>query len=196
MCEALGEETMAHHPGLLTAEEFAALPDPDGMRLELVRGRALARPLAFGDQGIAAGRLGALLGADVEQRRLGTMFAATGFLLGRGPDTVRTPALAFIRFSRVIGDVIGPWYVPIAPDLAVEVISSAEVGGYIDEKVRMWLDAGVRLVWAVYPTRREVVAHRPGRPASTLTLSDAVDGGDVVPGFSCPVAQIFGVKTD
>jgi Uma2 family endonuclease len=55
----------------------------------------------------------------------------------------------------------------------------------------MWLDAGVRLVWVVYPARREIVIHRADS-ATTLTETDTLKGEDVVPGFMLPVADVFG----
>ncbi len=55
----------------------------------------------------------------------------------------------------------------------------------------MWLDAGVRLVWVVYPGRREIVAHRPDS-ATTFTETDTLKGEDVVPDFELPVACVFG----
>ncbi len=182
---------MAADSEVITTAAFARLADPPGKRLELVRGHVLERSLAFADQGMAAGRLGALLGSYVREHRLGEVFVATGFLLARNPDTVRSPALAFIRAHRITSGIIGPWYVPVAPDLTIEVIAAHEAGEYIDAKARMWLDAGVRSVWVVYPARREVTLHRPRQRIVTLSTSDAVDGEDVVPGFVLPVAAIF-----
>jgi Uma2 family endonuclease len=79
----------------------------------------------------------------------------------------------------------------VIPDLVVEVVSSSDRPLEVAEKVRMWLDAGVRLVWVVYPTRQIVEEHRPQQAPVTLTASDQLDGGDVVPGFTLPVARVF-----
>jgi hypothetical protein len=56
----------------------------------------------------------------------------------------------------------------------------------------MWLDAGVRLVWVLYPTSYTVEVYRSAQPMLTLPDSATLDGGDVVPSFSCPVSQVFG----
>jgi hypothetical protein len=55
----------------------------------------------------------------------------------------------------------------------------------------MWLDAGVRLVWIVCPTRRVIEVVRPDEPALVLHDGDQLDGYDVVPDFACPVGQVF-----
>ena len=172
----------------LTAREFAALPN-DGLRLELVRGEIVAMPPAFGDHGIAAGRLGGLVGQYIISHDLGSVLAATGFELA--PDTVRAPDVAFIQASRVTPDAIGRDWGRVMPDLVVEVVSSGDRPGEIGNKVRMWLDAGVRLAWVVYPTRRTIVVHRPGADTIPLGVADQLDGMDVVPGFTAPVAAIF-----
>ena len=56
----------------------------------------------------------------------------------------------------------------------------------------MWLDAGVRLVWVVLPAERVIEVHRAGQPVVTLDESATLDGADIVPGFTTPVAAIFG----
>jgi hypothetical protein len=61
------------------------------------------------------------------------------------------------------------------------------------EKARMWLAAGVRLLWLVWPRSKQVEVWRPGSdvPVATLGGADALDGLDVVPGFFYPVSRLF-----
>ena len=175
---------------LLTADEFAALPHA-GLRTELIRGEISAMPPAFDDHGEVAGSLAVLLGQFVRANGLGRLYAAeTGFLVAEQPDTVRAPDLAFTRAERVPPRG-APGWVRAMPDLVAEVVSSGDRPSEIGEKVRMWLDAGVRLVWVVYPTQRIVEVWRPAEPVLVLHEHDQLDGYDVVPGFTCPVEQIF-----
>ena len=177
---------------LLTAEEFAALPS-EGLRLELVRGEISAMPPAFDDHGKSTMRLGGLATHYVLEHDLGEVYAAeTGFLLARNPDTVRAPDFAFIAKDRLPPSRPKPGWVEVVPDLVAEVVSSGDRISEVHEKVRMWLDAGVRLVWVVFPAPRVIEAHRAGRDVVTLREGGALDGEDVVPGFSAPVALIFG----
>ena len=60
------------------------------------------------------------------------------------------------------------------------------------DKALMWRQNGVRLVWVVYPDARTVDVHAEGRPVTTVTEEDVLDGLDVLPGFTCPVSEIFG----
>ena len=77
------------------------------------------------------------------------------------------------------------------PDLIVEVVSSGDRPSAVADKVRMWLGAGVRLVWVVYPDSQTVTAHRTGQPEQRLAVSDTLEGWDVIPGFTLPIAEIF-----
>jgi Uma2 family endonuclease len=58
-------------------------------------------------------------------------------------------------------------------------------------KVAMYLQAGVRLVWLVNPATRMVVEFRPEMEPVTRIAGHILDGGDVLPGFTIPVAEIF-----
>lgn len=176
---------------LLTAEELAALPR-ENLRLELIRGEISAMPPTFDDRGEVAMQLGILLGQYVLAHKLGKMYAAeTGFLVARDPDTVRAPDVAFIQASRLPKQKSAPGWVRIMPDLVAEVVSTGDRATEIAGKVRMWLDVGVQFIWVAYPMHQLIEVHRPGQPALTLNADDTLDGYDVVPGFSAPVAQIF-----
>ncbi len=182
---------MAAPPRLLSAEEFAALPR-EGLRLELIRGELHAMPPAFSDHGSAAMQLGAYLAAYILSHDLGRVYAAeTGFLLARNPDTVRAPDFAYIQASRVTPEATAPNWNPVIPDLVVEVVSSSDRPSDVKDKVEMWLSAGVRLVWVVWPATRTVDQHRPGEAARSLSATDTLDGANVVPGFTLPVASVF-----
>ena len=177
---------------LLTAEQFAALP-LTGLRSELIEGELHTMPPTFEDHGEITMRLSVILGQHVLGQRLGKLYAAeTGFLIARDPDTVRAPDIAYIQQARLSAPRSAPRWVPVVPDLVVEVVSSSDRPAEVDAKVAMWLAAGVRLVWVVRPDERTLNIHRPGAPTETLTEADTLDGAEVVPGFSTPVATIFG----
>ena len=182
---------MAVQPRLLTAEDLAAF-DTGDLHVELVRGELIAMPPTFADHGNVVGSLHAFLGYYIKTNHLGTVYGAeTGFLLGRNPDTVRAPDIAFIRSARLTPAASAPNWNPVVPDLVVEVVSTYDRPHDLAEKVKTWLDAGVQLVWVVSPTQRTVVEHRPSHPERPLSANDTLDGGDLVPGFTMPVAQVF-----
>jgi Uma2 family endonuclease len=182
---------MSAVPRRLTADEFAAMPH-QGLRLELIRGEIVAMAPAFGDHGSTTMQLSILLGQFVLTHKLGRVYAAeTGFLLARNPDTVRAPDVAFIQTSRLTAETDSPNWVPVIPDLVGEVVSSIDRKTQVVDKVRTWLTAGVRLVWVAYPSKGIIEVHRPHHPLIALNTSDQLDGYDVVPGFTAPVARVF-----
>lgn len=173
-----------------TAEELLAMPD-DGYRYELVRGelRKMAPPGLY--HGVNGSRIVETLLPHVRRNGLGEVpLPSPGFILSRNPDHVREPDVSFISQARI--DKIGYTrrYFPEAPDLAVEVISPNDRYADVDEKVSDWLTYGARMVVVVNPRNRAVNVHTPNG-MTTLTEADTLNGGDVVPGWSMPVADIF-----
>ena len=175
---------------LVTAEEFEAMYEP-GCRLDLVRGEVLRLTNAGWWHGAVAAAVGELLRAHVRTQRLGLVFAAeTGFLLERGPDTVRSPDAAFVRTERLPHQP-RRGYLQGAPDLVVEVTSPDDGVTAVHEKALLWLRHGARLVWVVEPEARRVAVYRPDHTIRLLHETDVLDGGDVLPGFAVAVAELF-----
>lgn len=176
---------------LITAEELLTLPR-GRQRQELIEGELRQMSPAGHNHGKIAARLTGALIQHIEASDLGEVYAAeTGFKLKSEPDTVRAPDTAFVRRERAeeVGDTQG--YFPGAPDLAVEVVSPGDRIGEVEEKVEEWLEAGASLVWIVSPKLRTVTVYRSLTDVVTLTEKDALDGGQVVPGFHYPVAKLF-----
>lgn len=178
-------------PRYVTAEEFLTHPAASGAS-ELVRGGIRILTPAGGAHGLIAGRVFAALNAFVEARQLGHCFADnTGFLLPGLGDTVRSPDTAFVRAGRLPAAGIGPGWVPVAPDLVVEVLSPTETAVELEDKLRDYRSAGTQLVWVVDPAKREVAVRAVDMPERRLSQTDTLDGGDQLPGFTLPVARLF-----
>ncbi|MYC07901.1 MAG: Uma2 family endonuclease [Chloroflexi bacterium] len=176
---------------LMTADELLAMPD-DGYRYELIRGELIKMAPAGHVHGREGNRVNVRLSMHVYENGLGeTYLAETGFVLTRSPDTVLAPDASFVRRERVeeVGDV--PGYFPGPPDLAVEVISPNDRLTEVAAKVADWLDHGTLMVIVVNPRNHTAQVHTPDGVTS-LTEGDTLDGGDVLPGWSMPVADIFG----
>jgi Uma2 family endonuclease len=183
--------TTATTPKLLTAEEFMKLPDPpDGSRQELVRGVIVTMPPPGGRHGACCVKAVRLIGNYVEERGLGHVCCNdTGFISERGPDTVRGPDVSFWSKERLAEMPDG--YPELPPDLVVEVVSPSDHFSRVQGKARHYVERGVRLVWVVDPEDRSVTVYRPGRQANILVEKDTLSGEDVLPGFSCLVAQLL-----
>lgn len=177
----------------MTAEQLLDLPD-DGLRHELVDGELRTMSPA----GYRYGRVSAVviraLGTFVAEHGLGDVLSSeTGFVLHRGPDTVRAPDAAYVRGERVaaLDDEAG--FAEVAPDLVAEVVSPSDRASEVTSKALAWLDAGVRLVRVIDPVGRLVTAYRPDGVVALVRGADAaLDGGDVLPGFARPLADLFG----
>ena len=175
----------------VTAEELLRIPD-DGLRRELVRGEVRTMAPAGNVHGRIAINVSTPLDQYVRAHDLGVVFAAeTGFKIAGNPDTVRAPDAAFVRRERVeaVGEVEGYW--PEAPDLAVEVVSPNDLFTEVEEKVADWLAAGTRMILVVNPRARTVVVRLSEKEARILSEEEVLDGGQVVPGWTLSVADVF-----
>ena len=176
---------------LLTAEDLLRLYSK-GVRGELIRGELCETMPSGGKHGEVVVNMLIPMGSHIRSRRLGRLAASdSGVLLERDPDTVREPDIAYISAERLPLDVEVTGYYEVVPDLVVEVVSPGDSAREVMDKVLMWLSYGTRLVWAVNPGSRTVDVYRPEERTVTLGVDDALDGLDVLPGFTCPVNDIF-----
>jgi len=123
---------------------------------------------------------------------VGDVFLNTGFILRRNPDMVRGPDQAFIRADRIAANPPpeeGFW--EMVPDLAVEIVSPRDTASEVQAKVQDYLESGVRLVWVTYPARRQIYVHRPDALIQVLDVRGELEGGDVLPGFRLPLAELW-----
>lgn len=175
----------------VTAEDLESMEEKPG-RYDLIRGELFYMPPAGGEHGEIGSLLVSEVGVFVRRSQLGKTYAPeTGFTLFRGPDTVLAPDLAFVSVDRLPPREQRIGFMPIAPDLVAEVISPSERAGMIARKVEEYLAACVRTVWLVHPRRQTVTIHTQDNDPVVLTVEDVLDGGDVLPGFRLPVAEIF-----
>lgn len=180
---------MATTTPITTADQLFQATDLE--RCELVRGELVMMTPAGFEHGRITGRITIILGGFVSQHRLGVITGAeTGFLIRQDPDTVRAPDVAFVRTERVPATPPRAFF-PGAPDLAIEVVSPNDRASQLIAKVQDWLDAGCQAVWVVDPGTRSITFYRSRSQASVLSTSDTLTGGEVVPGFSVPVQDIF-----
>jgi Uma2 family endonuclease len=174
-----------------TASELFEMPD-DGSRYELVKGELRKMSPSGWKYGVVVVNITLLLAQYVKANRLGSCGGAeTGFKIASGPDTVRAPDLSFVRRERIPEGEAQEQFFVGAPDLAVEVLSPGDTRRQVNEKVEDWLEAGARAVWVINPKRRAVTVYRSMTAVTHLSEGDELDGGEVVPGFSCKVSEIF-----
>ncbi len=180
----------------MTVDELHAMPN-DGWSYELVQGVLVRMPLSgFGASNIGF-RLALELGTHVKLHGLGEMTGEQGgYRLDptHPRDTELGPDYAFVRADRVPPRT-SPEYMKalqLAPDLAIEVTSENQYAPGMAVKAKTYLSFGTRLVWVVWPRYQRVDVWHPGDEAPTpLSVTDALSGEDVVPGFTYPLADLF-----
>ena len=176
---------------LLTADDLLQLYS-EGVRGELVRGVLHGAMPSGEEHGWIVTNLVGEMFLVVKPQQLGRLIASdAGVWLERDPDTVREPDIAFTRAERLPPGPPSRGYAEVAPDLVVEVVSPRDTVEDAADRAAMWLEHGVQLVWVVHPASRTIDVHRLGAGLTTLTERDRLGGGDVLPGFSCPVAAVF-----
>jgi Uma2 family endonuclease len=179
-------------PGRATEADLIRLNDrKDEGLFELVEGTLVAKIVSFSESGVGAWLI-RLLGRFLDGNDLGFLTTADG-AVRLLPGLVRVPDLAFFSWDQSPGsrfiptDAIGS----LAPALAVEVLSPGNTRGEMTRKLKEYFLAGTRLVWLVNPRKRNVTVHTAPDRSTTFEEGQTLDGGDVLPGLSLPVADIF-----
>ena len=122
----------------------------------------------------------------VDENQLGEVHVKATFQVG---ERGLKPAVAFVSTRHLEGDENKGF--PIPPDLAIEVVSPTDVQWRVVDKAFVYLNAGTRLVWVLDPRSKTVTVYRSERDIILLTYEDTLTGEDIVPGFVCPVSQLF-----
>jgi Uma2 family endonuclease len=167
-------------------ERFVELPENRNRLFEFIDGDIIEVPSNAYSSEIAAQFI-RFLGNFVYPRRLGHVTGEHGGYIVAGARLA--PDAAYISKTRQ-AVLAKQGYNPVAPDLAVEVISPTDNADEIDKKRQKYLAAGV-LLWRVFPEQQIVEVHAAGQPVRTLGIEDTLNGGAVLPGFSLPVRDVF-----
>jgi len=123
----------------------------------------------------------------------GQGFGATnGYLLAQ--DVSRIPDASWIDDEQVraAGDPPWPKQLPFAPRLAVEVRSSTDALSQQQDKMRMWIENGVRLGWLVDPYQKKVHIYRADQSrAEVLDRPESISGEDVCQGLEVDLREVW-----
>ena len=177
---------------LVTAEQFFDLPAPaDGSKQELVRGEVVTMPSPGLEHGEVQVNVASAIKVFLKANPIGRVAVESGTVTERGPDTVRGPDVSFYSTARLpLGQRVQKYHTEV-PDLCVEVVSPSNTPRKLKDKAKEYLFAGVRAVWIVDPDDRTVTIVTEPLESRVLEAGATLDGGDVLPGFSCKVAELF-----
>lgn len=188
---AITAPTPANTPKLQPLVIVSDLYADGDSSFEVVKGKRVEKPMGL-IENLIASLLQGRLEPYCRENNLGRSVTETLFSIpSNGND--RKPDVAFVSFHRWPADRpvprVNAW--PIAPDLAVEVISPNDKAFDVMEKVQEYFAGGVRQVWHIYSHIQQVFIFDSPTTVRVLTLADELSAEPVVPGFRMPMAELF-----
>ncbi len=177
-------------PGTATEEDVIAAGTKTKRLCELVDGVLVEKTMGFKESYLASFLLTVLF-EFVRSRNLGLVTGMDG-CIRLFPGQVRIPDVAFVSWDRIPGRSFPKKPIPdLVPDLAVEVLSASNTKGEMTRKLQDYFDAGCRLVWYVDPVTETIHVHSALNSVVVLGRQDVIDGGDLLPGLSIKLEDIF-----
>jgi Uma2 family endonuclease len=184
--------TLASPP--MTLEVMLAMPE-NGMHRELIRGHLRERLFAprTRRQGRAQARIAAALGTWLERQtsHLGEVVSGeTGFRLQQNPDTGVGIDVAYVG-AEVVARSPSAAFFEGPPILAVEILSPPDTQQDIDEKVSVYLELGVAIVWVVNVHFKTICVFRPDAQPLMYHQGQIIDAEPNLPGSRASVDSLF-----
>lgn len=182
----------------LTAEEaLRRYADPAAHGYEYVGGRLVPVSPANALHGRVMGEVARRLGNFVHEHGGGRVYIDAGFVLRLpgDPERMRGPDVAFVADATIAaaGGESEERFLRAVPELAVEVFSPTNERDphEFHQRVRDLLDAGVRVLWVIYPRARYAVVHRVDGSARMVREGDDLEGLDVLPGLRIRLGELL-----
>lgn len=172
--------------------EAAARLDPDESPGEIDRGRWVPVSRNTWRHGRILINVGALLRMYAREHPGWTFSGGDpGTKLHADPDTLRGPDVALARAEREPKGRGADGWLDGAPDVAVEIMGDRQSASDLADKALEYLAAGAQMVWVLDPDPERVMVFTPPNQIRVLRRNDVLDGGSVLPGFACRVAELF-----
>jgi len=181
---------MKESPCGLAQQGTASMEDIE--RYEVIDGVRVEQEPMGAFESVLASWLCHLINSFAAGKKLGLAVSETLFMLNAARNLQRRPDVAFVSYARWPAPVVAreaAW--SVAPDLAVEIVSPTNLAEEIDRKITHYFQAEVRLVWVFYPESGRIYVYQSPTHVSILERTDTLDGGDVLPGFRLPIAQVY-----
>ena len=147
---------------------------------------------AGGETGNRNGRVNQQLFNWTDADGTGIAFdSSTGFKLPNGAD--RSPDASWIKLERwdALTDEEKRKFPPICPDFVIELLSPSDSLKTTQEKMKEYIDNGVRLGILINRKSRQVEIYRPGKEVEVLDFPATVSGEDVLKGFILNLGMIW-----
>jgi Uma2 family endonuclease len=178
-------------PGTATERDAVRLLEgPEKRICELIDGVLVEKAVAT-NESLLAMQVGRLLGNHVDSSDMGVILGEAG-LLRLEPGLVRAPDVSFIAWDNIPDrEMPTDAIAPLAPDLAVEVLSKKNTAAEIDRKLRDYFLSGTKLAWVIDPKTQTAKVYTSPVDVTLVGKRGSLDGGGVVPGFRLSLADLF-----
>jgi Uma2 family endonuclease len=180
---------------LMTADEFEAFiaqPEQRDRNYELIDGIIVEKAMPTQEHKTIAGLCIYYFNSYTIPRGLGVAGPEERFRPPGELRNTRQPDVTLTLDSSLPPITEGP--TPTTPDVIIEIKSPDDTYEELREKARYYIAHGARLVLLFFPRPRTIEVYRPGVPSEVLSIEDTLEGYDVLPGFSVPVANLFPPK--
>jgi len=176
-------------PGMATDEDAFVIRREEGVLCEVVDGVLVEKTMGWLESAIAV-YLSYLIHQYLENNPLGEVLGPDG-PVRTGSRQTRLPDVSFIRQERLSAESYAKKVCPIAPDLAVEVLSEGNTAKEIDRKLDEYFDGGTQLAWIIDPERRKATIYTARHDHSEIDERGLLEGRAVLPGFSVPLFRVL-----
>jgi Uma2 family endonuclease len=176
----------------MTVEEFErirTLPENNDRTFELIDGEMVEK-MPTEEHGSIIGNLLAQLVLFVKQHKLGIVTTDARHRVPKDKHNDFRPDISFISYARK-QEIVRKGFVPLMPDLAVEVKSPDHSALLMRKKAAYYIENGSKVVCLMFPLKRVVEVYTADGDLDLLGEDDVLDGGDVLPGFTMAVKEVF-----
>jgi Uma2 family endonuclease len=168
-------------------EQFLAQPENSEGRFELVNGEIVEKQLTQFRSLMVSMFVGIL---NVYRQKHPTVWVLPGVGVKLPGDIYngRIPDISVLLHGGRVYDLDAP--LNHMPDLVIEIQSPSQSDKFMSDKADYYLGKGARRVWLVY-TKKRIIEVRTKDDRHLLTDEDTLDGGDILPGFSVAIKDVF-----
>lgn len=174
----------------LTTPEFLSWterPENQQRLFELIDGEIVEKVASFTPSRVAM-RVGRFIGNYLDEHPTGYVTGADG-TYRLDEYNALMPDVGYISKARL--PEIPAREVPLPPDLAVEVKSPTDTRRELRRQAEQYMAAGTRMVWLIFPEEGQIEVYLPDQDVIEIELDGVLDGGDVLPGFTLAVSEVF-----
>lgn len=182
----------------MTEEEFLALPD-DGVRRWFIDGEVWIMDGGMTTRSWKHSEIMITVGFYLLQwlktqplPRGKIVGGEAGFRIQANPKQVVGIDVAYIDPELAASLTESQKIIPGVPTLAVEILSTSDSPERVNEKIEVYREAGVKLLWIIDPHLRTITVLEQGKAPIMFNHEQTITAEPYLPGFAASVEKIFG----